>query len=111
MRRPLMIALAVALAAGPSPAQKATLTKLGDVEFRGKVEGENDVSGVAAVGDFLVIGSDEAPVAQVLKKNATGYAVVAHVRLGEPHHQPDSDAVAAAGHTDHVTGQHNRSRN
>ena len=65
MRRPLMIALAVALAAGPSPAQKATLTKLGDVEFRGKVEGENDVSGVAAVGDFLVIGSDEAPVAQV----------------------------------------------
>src|SRR5262249_37452070 len=111
MRRPILIALAVALSAVPArPADKGQLTKLGDVEFRGKIQGENDISGVAVVGDFLVIGSDEASVVQVLKKDGTAYTVVADVPLGKPDHEIDIEGVAAEGNTVYVTGSHNRVR-
>jgi hypothetical protein len=111
MQRPLLVALAVGLFTLPArPADKATLTKLGAVEFRGNIEGENDVSAVAVVGDFLVIGSDEASLVQVLKKDGAAYQVVADVPLDKPGHEVDIEGVAAEGNTVYVTGSHNRVR-
>src|SRR5262249_47943437 len=72
--------------------------------------GENDVSGVGVVGDFLVICSDEVSVVQVLGKDGTGYKVVADVVLGKPDEETDIEAVAAEGNTVYVTGSHNKVR-
>jgi hypothetical protein len=111
MCRPLLIALAAALAAVPArPADTPGFTKLGAVEFRGKIQGENDVSGVALAGEYLVIGSDEAPVVHVLKTDGAAYTVVADVPLGEPDADTDIEGVAAEGNTVYVTGSHNKVR-
>src|SRR5262249_30409798 len=75
-------------------------------------EGDNDVSAVAVVGDFLVIGSDETTLVQVLKKHDDGYKVLpnAGVQLDKPGHEIDIEGIAAEGNTVYVTGSHSRVR-
>src|SRR4051812_10843563 len=110
MRRTLLIVLALAgTTALSAPAEGPSLTKLADVGFRGEVEGPDDISGAAAVGDFLVVVSDEVKdptVVQVLKKDGAGYKVVGGVKLPAGKHEVDLEAAAADGETAYVTGSH-----
>jgi hypothetical protein len=114
MIRPVFLLTTVALTAGLAPsAPKGDLTRIAAVEFRGEVKGELDVSGVAAVGGgkYLVIAADETPVAQVLRKDDDNtYTVIHDIKLGDPDHELDLEAVAAEGNTVYVTGSHNRVR-
>jgi len=84
------------------------------VEFHGGVVEANDVSGVAAVGDFLLIVSDEAKrptIVQVLKKDGAAYEVVGSVPLPAGDDEVDLEAVTAEADMVYVTGSHSWSRN
>lgn len=84
------------------------------VEFRGDIHKPNDLSGVAAVGDLLVIVSDEVKkptVVQVLKKDGAGYVVFKDVPLtAAGKEEVDLEAIAAAGDMVYVTGSHSWAR-
>jgi hypothetical protein len=47
--------------------------KLGPVEFKGDISKSKNISGVTVVGDFLVIGSDEGNMVQVLERDGDRY--------------------------------------
>jgi len=78
------------------------------VEFAGNIAGSDDISGVTAVGEFLVIVSDEAKnptVVQVLKKEGAGYRTFTNVEL-PVEGEADLEAVAADRNVIYVTGSH-----
>ena len=82
------------------------------VEFRGTIVGAEDVSGIAVIGEFLVLASDEVKnptIVQVLKREGANYRVLANVQLpgaGEF----DLEAVAADGNVVYITGSHASTR-
>lgn len=101
----------------PPPVRVAAETKLSvgtgeKVHFKGKIDGDEDVSGAVVVGDYLVIVSDETAVAQVLKKVDDHFAAHASVALGgDAKAELDLEAVTADGTTVYATGSHSALRN
>jgi hypothetical protein len=79
-------------------------------EIRGKITGPEDVSGIAFVGDYLVLCSDEANCVAVLKKDGHAWVVRHEIELDAKGKNLDLEAVAAEGKTVYVTGSHNRFR-
>ena len=78
------------------------------VEIAGNVLESEDISGVAVVGEFAVIVSDEVKnptVVQVLKRQGAGYRTFADVQL-PTEDEVDLEAVAVDGSTVYVTGSH-----
>lgn len=83
---------------------------LGNVTFNGKILGDLDISGLAVVGDFLVICSDETASVQVLKKDGVNYTVLHDLILDPSGKEVDLEGVAAEGNIVYVTGSHSRVR-
>lgn len=86
------------------------LTLLGPVEFRGDVKKATALSGVAFVGEFLIVGSDETAGVQILRKSKKGYKVLHDVPLGPLGEEIDIESIAVDGNTVYVTGSHSRVR-
>jgi len=82
------------------------------VEFRGKIEGDLDISGGVVVGKFLLIVSNEAHGVQVLKPTGDGdYEIVGDlIELAPKGTALDLEAMTAEGNTIYVTGSHSRLR-
>lgn len=99
-----------------SPAESLSLTDFAGValhgaavEFHGSVAGSKNLSGVAVVGDFLLVVSDEAKdptTVQVLSRDGAAYRVAGDVRLPAGNGEVDLEAVAAEGNMVYVTGSH-----
>lgn len=102
------------------PASASELSAPSIAVFHGKFHESGDLSGVAAVGNYLVVASDEGHVIQILEK--TGPATFV---LKGKHSLPDGlktdrtekedpewdlEGVAADGNTVYVVGSHSRKR-
>ncbi len=122
LKRSLVLLHVVAACAAPlssayaiSLTDAAGVTRRGEaVEFHGKIVKPHNVSGVAVVGDRLVIVSDEGKdktVAQVLEREGNGsYRVLGDVGLAAGDGEADLEAVAAEGNIVYVTGSHAATR-
>ncbi len=84
--------------------------KLDDVELHGEILEGNDLSGVAVVGNNLIVGSDEAASVQILRADKKGYKVHHTLVLDPSGLEIDIEAVAAKGSAVYVTGSHSRVR-
>jgi len=83
------------------------------VELRGDIEKPAHLSGIAVVGEFLLVVSDEAKnptVVQVLQRDGNAYKVVRSVSLPGGSDEVDLEAIAADGNTIYVTGSHASTR-
>ncbi len=92
----------------------AGVTRRGEpVDFRGSVAKPNNVSGIAVVGDRLVIVSDEIKnptLVQVLRKEGDAYRVVLDVELPAGDDEVDLEAATADGNVVYVIGSHAATR-
>ena len=86
------------------------LTHLGPVELRGDLKKSTALSGVAVVGEFLVVGSDETAGVQVLMATGKSYKVLLDVPLCPSSEEIDIESIAAEGNVVYVTGSHSRVR-
>ena len=91
------------------------LEKLGAIAVTGEIGGPDDISGVGFVGDYMLFASNMTSHVEVLKKDGTGYRVIAPVVLekrkaGAPEPRFDLEALAVEGDRVYVTGSHSRSR-
>jgi hypothetical protein len=107
-------AIAARAAFGISLTDATGVTRRGEpVEFHGDIVKPKNVSGVAAVGDLLVIVSDEMKdktVAQVLRKDGDTYRLLRNVELPAGNGEVDLEAVAAEGNVVYLTGSHSATR-
>lgn len=119
MRRILLVAMVAMLSSvccAKSQKDKGRkLEALGAITVSGEVGGPNDVSGVGFVGDFMLFASNETAHVEVLKKDGTGYKVIAPVALGKrkpgaKEHHFDLEALAVEGDTVYAIGSHSRVR-
>lgn len=93
-------------------ARGGELLSSGLVEFLGAIDEPKDISAIGAVGDFLVIGSDEVPDrVQLLKRLAPDrYQVSGKVKLRDGHKEIDIEGIACDGRTVYVIGSHSYKR-
>lgn len=91
---------------------EAAITHVGDVEFRGEIHEPENISGLAVVGNYLLIGSDEGNHIQVLEKiSASVYKVAAKpVQLADEATETDVEGIAASGDRVYVVGSHSTKR-
>src|SRR5262245_8379423 len=80
------------------------------VEIVGDIDGAYDVSGVALVGDWLVLGTDESNKVHILRREGDRFVLVRQVALDRPGAEIDIEAVAADGDMVYVIGSHSRFR-
>jgi hypothetical protein len=93
--------------------RNGTAVRADVVDLRGDLEKPAHLSGIASVGRFLLVVSDEArnpTVVQVLERDGNAYRVVRNVRLPGGTDEVDLEAVAAEGSTIYVTGSHASTR-
>src|SRR6266545_1315243 len=115
LRTLLVFLTAVAIFGLGAPVRAVSLTDSANVklrgqpvEFRGDIVGSEDISGVAIVGDLLVIVSDEVKdptLVHVMKKEGMAYRVIADVEVPADG-ELDLEAVAADANMVYVTGSH-----
>jgi hypothetical protein len=85
-------------------------TKLGPVDFKGDIFNSKNISGIAVVGDFLVIGADEGGKIQVLKNKGDHYKLVSDIVLDEAGKEIDIEGIACDGNLIYVMGSHSWKR-
>ena len=119
MRRILLVAMSAMVASvccAKSQKDKGRpLEKLGAVAVTGDIGGPNDVSGIGFVGDYMLYVSNMTAQVEVLKKDGSGYKVVAPIVLekrkaGAPEPRIDLEALTVEGERVYVTGSHSRTR-
>ena len=87
------------------------------ITFPAGIKGPTEISGVAALGEFLIVvtndltnakGEHEPTVVQILKADGAGYKLHGEVTLDPERHECDLEAVSvdAATRTVYVTGSH-----
>jgi hypothetical protein len=85
-----------------------------NIEFKGEIVANKDVSAVAVFGDYLLIGADESNQIQVLKKvpNELAYQVVQSIDLPVPagNKEIDIEGITIANNTVYVIGSHSLNR-
>lgn len=120
----LVIGLAIAMAVGlvvgmracPARAAAAELQPLADIVFRGEIRFPDNLSavGTAAGGRFLIIGADEGPHVQVLRRTGadeyTLHETIALVAGAKDDDEIDIEGVACSESTVYVIGSHSRKR-
>ncbi len=120
----LVIGLAIAMAVGlvigmracPACAAAAELQPLADVVFRGEIRFPDNLSavGMAAGGRFLIIGADEGPHVQVLRRTGadeyTLHETIALVAGAKDDDEIDIEGIACSESTVYVIGSHSRKR-
>jgi len=105
--RPATLALWVGLSLLPS-AVFAQIIDLGPIDFRGDVAEDEDLSGAAAFGQRLMIGSDEGSAVQVLEADRPdSYRVQSTIPLyGDPEIEADIEAITIENLRVYVAGSH-----
>lgn len=81
------------------------------VKFKGKILADKDISAIASVGKYILIGADEGNIIQVLAPNKKGtkYKVANNIELPVSETadtEVDIEGMAVAGNTVYVTGSH-----
>jgi hypothetical protein len=84
--------------------------RLGGVEFKGHIHHPMDVSAIAVVKGYLVIGSDEGNMVQILKRDGERYKVFRDVILDAHGKEIDIEGITSEGDTVYVVGSHSRHR-
>jgi hypothetical protein len=84
------------------------LRQMEPVKVRGDIVKNKDVSALAIVGEYLVLGSDEADRCQILRSDRGGYTVQAgsDVVLNGDGKEVDVEAIACQGQRVYVVGSH-----
>lgn len=107
LRFPALVFVACTLVAAQSPAPPEPL------RFEGTIHRSDDLSAIASIGKFLVIGSDEGARVQVLEPadDARGFRVRSEaIRLLPEDHEVDVEAMAHHEGTLYVLGSHSLKR-
>ena len=93
-------------------ARGGELPPSGRVEFLGTIDGPKDISAIGAVGDLLVIGSDEVPdKVQLLRRlDPDRYQISGKVKLRDGNKEIDIEGIACDGKTVYVIGSHSYKR-
>lgn len=87
--------------------QPAGIATLGPVTFHGDIQGAEDISAVDAVGDFLVLGSDESNFVQLLMREGDAYRVTGDpVVLNPAAEEIDIEGIAHDAEWVYVLGSH-----
>lgn len=100
----------------PAISTAGEIEPIGSVQFQGTIEESADISGVARVGDLLVIGSDETTSFQVLKPHGAGAfkadppIVLIDVEEDEDDAEMDIEGIAFDGEHVYVVGSHSMAR-
>jgi hypothetical protein len=78
------------------------------VKIKGNIAKSKDISALGIVGDYLVIGSDEADRCQVLKSTDRGYTLLkdSDVVLANDGKEVDIEGIACEGRRVYVVGSH-----
>jgi hypothetical protein len=84
------------------------LEQIGLVKLEGKIANSTDISALAIVGDYLVIGSDETNRCQILKANNGGYTLLpgGDVVLADNDQEVDIEGICRRGRQVYVVGSH-----
>jgi hypothetical protein len=84
------------------------LKEMEPVKIKGDLVKSRDISALGIVGDYLVVGSDEADRCQVLKSTRRGYALLpgSDVVLNDRGEEVDIEAIACDGGRVYVIGSH-----
>jgi hypothetical protein len=86
------------------------LTQVAQLSIHGAIAKPDDISGVACVGDSLLIVSDETARVEVLEQTDEGFTVREPIVLGKSKDELDLEAVAVDGDTVYVVGSHAKVR-
>lgn len=107
----VVLAWLLGSASGPSRID-GQLIPLGSVELRGAIEGDEDLSAVQAIGDRLIVVSDETRGFQVLEREAPDRYRVHETRelLGPGSTELDLEALAFDGEALFLLGSHSVAR-
>src|SRR5262245_44819473 len=97
-------ALALLLACSAAAGELTVVERL---VFDGDIPAADNIIALGIVGDYLVVGSDEAKHAvHVLKRHDKGYRAFGKVRLSDEDDELDIEAIAVDGKAVYAMGSH-----
>lgn len=88
----------------------ASITPLGPIAFNQVLDDPENVSAVAVVGDYLVVGADETDHVQILKRNGDAYDVIHALPLNATGDEIDIEGITYDGTHVYVIGAHSKTR-
>ena len=86
------------------------IERLGNVAFKGDIHKSKDISAVALVKGYLIIGSDESNKVQILKRDGDRYKILRDVILDDNAQEIDIEGITGGGDAVYVIGSHSRWR-
>jgi hypothetical protein len=105
------------LTESPQPNQEATpetpgISRVREVSLSGEIDAATDLSGVAVIGDFLVLGADEGHQLQVLTRDESkpSWRLLRTKALAKQDQETDIEAVAYGDGHLYVVGSHSARR-
>jgi hypothetical protein len=106
----MWLSIALVLVLSPT-GSSGEVERLGRVEFKGDIHKAKNVSGIAVVKGYLVVGSDEGNTVQILKHDGDRYTVLPRdVILDGQAKEIDIEGIAAEDGFVYVVGSHSRVR-
>lgn len=107
----ISIALIASCSVQKNISSQVIASSIDQVKFKGKILADKDISAIALVGKYILIGADEGNIIQVLAPNKKGtkYKVVNNIELPLieiSETEVDIEGMAVAGNTVYVTGSH-----
>ena len=103
---PVMFAICfAALFAGAEPAPPI-LQPAGRITFHGNLKEDKDLSGIARVGDWLLVVSDETDHVAVLRMMGDKATLSRNILLGNAGEEIDLEAITTDGSTVYAIGSH-----
>jgi Protein of unknown function (DUF3616) len=86
------------------------VSRLGTVEFTGSVHNDKNISALDRIGEFLILGADEANQVQVLQRHGDDYGVIRNIILNQKAEEIDIEGIACEGDSVYVVGSHSWKR-
>ena len=102
--------LILASLAGEATLSAQQVRVLGEIDFKGEILEDKDVSAIALLGDQLLIGADEGAIIQLLRRDADRYRVARNLALRGDDKEVDIEGIATEQETVYVMGSHSRRR-
>ena len=107
----ISLTLIVSCAVQKNNSNQVTASSIDQVKFKGKILGDKDISAIALVGKYILIGADEGNIIQVLAPNKKGtkYKVSHNIELPiieTSKTEVDVEGMAVTGNVVYVTGSH-----
>jgi hypothetical protein len=107
--RVILLSLTLVLVLSPA-VRSGEIERLGSVEFTGAIHEPKEISAVAIIKGYLVIGSDESHTVQILKRDGDRYRVFGEVILDDNKKEIDIEGITAEEDIVYVVGSHSRVR-